>query len=232
MQTEKKHWRVEFATHPKADGFAYPHCIQLSSVTRGYRIRGETRRGKKPTSVFKYTISGKGIVEVDGFQYEVPKGNAFLVNVADPRVNYYFPEDGNERWEFIFFSFNNSEKEVERINERFGYVFRISENSWLIRSLLNYRNQSMHLLLPGEAHAMVHTYLGELVDKNVVLTHNRVESRLFLGISEFVQDHLENKLTLNDVAKHLSISKEHLSRIFKRETGMTVLEYIQREKVN
>lgn len=234
MQIEKKHWRVEFATHPKTDGFAYPHCIQRSSVTRGYRIRGATRVGNIPASVFKYTLSGKGIVEIDGFQYEVPQGDAFLVNVADPRVNYYFPEEENERWEFIFFTFNHSEKEVESINERFGFVYNISENSWLIRSLLNYRNrtQSMHLLRPGEAHTMVHTYLGELVDKNVAVNQTREKSSLFLCISELVQNHLEEKLTLNDVAIHLNVSKEHLSRVFKKETGMTVLEYIQREKVN
>lgn len=233
MKSEQRYWRTEFATHPKIENFAYPHCIQRSSATRGYRVTGALRKHSSPTSVLKFSLSGKGILEVGSQRYEVPSWHAFLINVIDPEVNYYFPDDARAAWDFVYLAFNGAEKEVKSINDRFGYVYKIPENSWLVRSLLNYQEQyrSLCLLQPGAAHTLVHSYLGELADKTALVENQADSGSLFQTISAFVQDHLAERLTLTDVAGNINMSKEHLCRIFKSQTGMTVLEYIQREQL-
>lgn len=233
MKTEQRHWRADFEVHPKIPGLSYPYCVQHSSATRGYRIRGMYRKKSQKFSVLKYTLSGCGIIEVKGKAYEVPKGHAFLANVTDPEINYYFPEDGNEIWQFLFFAFLGDNERIARLNQHFGWIYKIPESSWLIRSLMTYQYKasSIKMLLPGEGHAMVQNYLGKLVD---FATKEKIKSekgKLFPVISELVQDQIENRLTLAEIAQQLNMSKEHLCREFKTETGMTVLEYIQKEQI-
>jgi len=47
----------------------------------------------------------------------------------------------------------------------------------------------------------------------------------------YIRRHLTEPLALQDIASDLNISKEHLSRQFKKETSMTVSYYIQKLKV-
>ena len=43
---------------------------------------------------------------------------------------------------------------------------------------------------------------------------------------EYIKRNYANKLTLHEIAKHLSISQQYFSRIFKKETGHTPMSYI------
>ena len=48
---------------------------------------------------------------------------------------------------------------------------------------------------------------------------------------EYVQEHITLPIAVEDIASSLNISYAHLSRIFKKQTNMTLIEYINREKV-
>ncbi|MGN0665313.1 MAG: helix-turn-helix domain-containing protein, partial [Huintestinicola sp.] len=50
-------------------------------------------------------------------------------------------------------------------------------------------------------------------------------------IKMFVSEHLNEPVTLNDIAKAVGYSKFHTSRIFKEETGLSLFEYIRRERL-
>ena len=50
-------------------------------------------------------------------------------------------------------------------------------------------------------------------------------------MKEYVSEHLQQPLTLSDIASHIGYSKFHASRIFKAETGMSLFEYIRRERL-
>ncbi|SFM13986.1 AraC-type DNA-binding protein [Gracilibacillus orientalis] len=45
-------------------------------------------------------------------------------------------------------------------------------------------------------------------------------------IAEYIQVNYMNKLSLNDIAKELSLSKSYVSHVFKEMTGYTVMEYV------
>lgn len=55
---------------------------------------------------------------------------------------------------------------------------------------------------------------------------NLIRSAIF-----YIRRHITTNLSLHDIADYLFISKEHLSRQFKLETGYTVTQYINRSKV-
>lgn len=47
----------------------------------------------------------------------------------------------------------------------------------------------------------------------------------------YVHDHHHEKVSVNDLARHVGLSKEYLSSKFKRETGMTVSAYIAKMRI-
>lgn len=48
---------------------------------------------------------------------------------------------------------------------------------------------------------------------------------------KYIAEHLDSQIQLTEIAEHLGISAGHLSRLFKRVTGLSVLEYIARRKL-
>lgn len=47
----------------------------------------------------------------------------------------------------------------------------------------------------------------------------------------YIRKNLTNRISLDDIAKELFITKEHLSRLFKKEMGITISEYIINTKI-
>jgi transcriptional regulator GlxA family with amidase domain len=47
----------------------------------------------------------------------------------------------------------------------------------------------------------------------------------------FIEDHFQNKITVDELASMFSLSRRNLERRFKRATSNTVVEYIQRVKI-
>ena len=56
-------------------------------------------------------------------------------------------------------------------------------------------------------------------------------SKLLMQITNYVQNNLSKPLGVDELAKALFISRTHLAAKFKKETGMTLTDFILREKV-
>ena len=50
-------------------------------------------------------------------------------------------------------------------------------------------------------------------------------------IGAYLQEHYKEIESLEELAKHFEFSKSYLCRIFKQQTGLTIVEYINRLKV-
>ena len=56
--------------------------------------------------------------------------------------------------------------------------------------------------------------------------HDRQESPIAERAGRYIRDHYAESVTLQDVAQYCFVSREHLSRIFKKETGFGFNEYL------
>ena len=56
--------------------------------------------------------------------------------------------------------------------------------------------------------------------------HEKQESPIVEKAAGYIQEHYMESVTLHDVAEHCFVSREHLSRIFKKETGFGFNEYL------
>lgn len=52
-----------------------------------------------------------------------------------------------------------------------------------------------------------------------------------ISAKRFVRTHLSRKITLSDVATHLHFNSSYFSRMFKKETGETFVEFVTRTKI-
>ena len=78
------------------------------------------------------------------------------------------------------------------------------------------------------------------VAHKILLTYAKAVKEYTLGnyssnikkIILYIRKNLTNRISLDDIAKELFITKEHLSRLFKKEMGITISEYIINTKIN
>ncbi|MGE9267864.1 MAG: helix-turn-helix domain-containing protein [Verrucomicrobiales bacterium] len=81
-------------------------------------------------------------------------------------------------------------------------------------NLLEYRNQLVIL----SAFAL---QLGDLAARQ--LTH---EPQLVLRSKKFITQHLQDRIQIDEIARHTGVTPAHLAKQFKTHTGMTLVEYI------
>lgn len=60
----------------------------------------------------------------------------------------------------------------------------------------------------------------------------RPGSQIVSAAREYVFKHYSKDLTLGEVAWHVGKGEEHLARVFKRETGQSVFDYVREMRVN
>jgi len=49
---------------------------------------------------------------------------------------------------------------------------------------------------------------------------------------EYIENHLDEKITLNHLAKKIGYTSTYLSKLFNEEIGMVLTEFVQKEKIN
>lgn len=57
-------------------------------------------------------------------------------------------------------------------------------------------------------------------------------SSMFYKVQNYILEHLTEKITTEDIAKDLQINRTYLSRVFKNETGSTLIDYIHTLKID
>ena len=72
--------------------------------------------------------------------------------------------------------------------------------------------------------------LSDLVNR-LVLENTQSEPDPVVRAKRFVSENIEDKICLENVAKHVGVSPYYFCKIFKQSTRMTLTEYINRRRV-
>ena len=67
------------------------------------------------------------------------------------------------------------------------------------------------------------TFIGQVMDK-----HYRKE---IVDIMDYVEEHIGEKISLASIATHINMNESYISRLFKQETGMNIINYINIRKM-
>lgn len=90
-----------------------------------------------------------------------------------------------------------------------------------------YRADSFAIILFAERRSLKHKIFCFGVER---LRVNKKVSKITLKVADYIQHHLSETITTKDIAQRLFISRTHLSKKFKDETGENLIDFILKEK--
>lgn len=167
--------------------------------------------------LFHYIIAGQGTYECRRGSYQVTAGQCFMIHPGEITV---YTADEAEPWHYIWVGMTG------RLTKQLGSlpdVMEISDRS-LFSSMLECQSMTANreLFLMGKCCQLISA-----------LCSGRDMSESKDGQSEYVKyaanrinQNYMKKLSVERLADDLHINRRYLSRLFEREYGMTVKEYI------
>ncbi len=193
-----------------------------------------TNRVKYDTMLLIHTISGRGILKYRSHDYELSTGSILLIDCMEEQ---HYSSGVETPWIFDFIHFHGSESRgyVGRILSSGGPVYILEDNS-----IIPDRIASLHTLLRGNQEKMdilASCLLVEILTELLLLS-----SRSSSGTGStpatiqeaiaIIEQEYSSSLSLGEIALRLSVSKFHLSRIFKLYTGYSPYEYLIKCRLN
>lgn len=64
------------------------------------------------------------------------------------------------------------------------------------------------------------------------LFRSGADSKHINSCKEYIYSHIKDRITIEDIADALGVSASYLSRLFKKEVGISVSAYIRRQKID
>ena len=231
-------WGVRFSRDVPLEYMPYPCMIVEEIEEKGYHMPMFSPQAI-PSDVggqITITLAGKGILEVGEQKYECIPGTAFLYRDSDPAVAYYFPDKSHEQWRFVWINFmgESSNNIIAEINRIYGYYFSIGKDSELEKKLLSYRKFAGSTLSQNslDAAQMFFELLGMLCQSYEKKLNWSPQNRQIADVQNEIQTAFAESLTTSALAKKLGISREHLSKKFRMQTGRTLQDYREEQRLN
>ena len=199
-----------------------------------YRHFGRFRQ-KERHYLFKYTLSGVGIFRDAAGEHEVGAGRGFLCEISDPATAYYYPPRAVVPWRFVWITFTGEAAAcmVRALVGRYGGVYGIAPEHEAIQRLMDFRRHAGlgYLMNSGESAEIVLSLLSALASSKESRSDDKPGPELVLRAQDYLGAHMEEEVNVSDLARRIGVSREHLSRAFREQTGTTPHAYIVRRKV-
>ena len=231
-------WSVYFSRMQVLTTMPYPSMVVEEVEKKGYRMPQYSPAGIPPEvgGQITLTLSGRGILSVNGTTFVCTPGTAFLYRDSDPSVSYYYPADGTEDWRFVWINFMGeaSSAVIEEVNRLYGYFFKLGPDSELEKELLSYRQWSGRNMFysPLEGAELFFYLLQLLCEKSVDGKQYAPEKRFVRNVQNEIGQAFGESLSTSNLAKKIGISREHLSKKFHAETGRTLRDYRAEQRLS
>lgn len=111
-------------------------------------------------------------------------------------------------------------------------MISLSQVLSMIQDELRKQKNSSSILLDG----LVRAATGQLISRNDQGTNNQ-ENRIYIPRSKlervfkFVDDNLQEKITLEDMSHQAGLSTNHFLRVFRLQTGFTPYQYVKQKRI-
>lgn len=218
--------------------FSYIASIRdfpLNPLVVGYE-RCRKSKGKtisnKTCYIFHYILSGKGQLTMNGVSHSISKGSLF---VLPPHSNAVYAPDKTDPWSYIWIEFGGSAVKAALDGTSYSaenYIFEDDENGYL-RKLFMEAAEEDNLSTEFSEPLLLCSYL--LRAFAFLTKRYPKEEHLFLSKKEEVVKRIEEYLSLHysdgdlslgEVAEKFSFSQSYVTRLFKAETGITPMQFV------
>ncbi|WP_410511218.1 response regulator [Paenibacillus sp. BR2-3] len=75
-------------------------------------------------------------------------------------------------------------------------------------------------------------WIHVVIKQSILHIHSAGETKNVVSkVQKYMSDHLDRNLTRKDVANYVFLNPDYLARIFKKETGFSILDYLMKERI-
>jgi AraC-like DNA-binding protein len=227
-------WRVHIDTVRPLAGWPRGSCVCCErQQSEEYHHEGRFRKAERHC-LFKYTLAGEGVFRHGQTNHRLGPGRGFLCRISDPRTAYFYPPGRTEPWEFLYLTFlgDAAERLVEELLGRHGPVYSLPTDSEVLRGLLGFRTRDGQRISmsPARSAKLTLDLLAALLESQTAIAPHAPE-HLAEQARRLVRENLHTPFDATQMARHLDVSREHLTRVFRARTGQTPYQYILAEKI-
>ena len=205
----------------------------LSVMAFGYQESAYFNMGIGPESrgfhALHYVLSGCGYFTINGITYTLKQGDLFLVP-AGVEIHYYPEKD--DPWDYIWISFSGFQAkyllELANLTEQRPVYHPVSD-------LVKKRMEELLAISKDFAYAelsalaVLYHVLAALMDDQQISSPPKKNCReeYVYKAMEYIKEHYcESDLSLPEISRHMNLSLNYLSAVFKEQTGQTIIHYI------
>lgn len=213
-----------------------PHPLPLMSAPFGQRKQrinstryhwdNSTRHGDYV--ILQRTISGYGILQLEGQDYEVPAGHAFIAIAPEPSA-YFYPQGAGQPWEVTWLNFYGklSVQLCGDIRRRFGPVLPLDEHSAAgiaFEALVTQREQRV-VQDPLDASLAIYRFLMEWIRELTAPSRKALDPVEI--VTHICQARFREPIGTKELAAEAGLSREHLTRLFSERKGLSPGRYLR-----
>ena len=223
------HWLVCYNLKGRDPEIPHVKAFGGNQINSSLYYHDPSVRTDTPHYIFQYTLSGKGIFRYKGVEYELTAGKAFFCNSHDENMSYFYPPNETQTYEILYCCLCGDLNLFESIAERYGRVFELSSDDKALKQFLDYRIKSHDI-------KYIDMNLSECFMKSSILLNSLIKSKEEIieknstsfvdKVIIYIRENIEEKLSIAQLADIFEISASHLSREFKKQTGLNPQKFI------
>lgn len=187
-----------------------------------------------PQWVMIFCTGGKGTAICDGHQYNLSR---YSLIILPPNKRHIYFADHDQPWDIYWVHFRGSlARQYDCVNDNVRFFLKLPaeeinsfmRNFWLmIRAFLagSSRRQAVY------CSQLLGVLLSELsYNFNNYIASTTGDSYVNDAIN-YIYHHLDEPISINDIANELKISRSYLTRLFKESKSMGINQYVIKAKM-
>ncbi len=221
-------WGEEIVAHnTSGNDFLTVIMAGITHPNPNYRIiHNVTSQFPYDYYVFEYVTKGTGYIETPEEKYTVSAGDFYFLNKLRYHIYYADRKDPYEKTfvvlkgDFVDFLVSSY-----HLNDSV-YIKKCNLNSLMVH-LINLVNRDGPINYDKLSITVMELFQQVFPSPYQEKSTDRVSEM----IKNYIDTHITDKITLEDISNSLFISKSHIERAFKKEYGQTPLAYCTRQKI-
>lgn len=189
------------------------------------------KRNNYNSYLLMYIKDGEGQIFFDQKAFQAKANDVVLLNCHEPHAYT------TKKWEtyWIHFDGNMSKEFFDLLYSRYGVVFPLNGSIIIPKYLKEIIEDYQNSKIPNEA--LVSCYIQRMLTELLLISSETnaaddLKSNQIQDAINFIRLNYKDKLTINTISQHASMSPFHFSRVFKKETGYSPYEYLTMIRLN